>query len=48
MKESIAYKFAQSSVLNDNNLTDDEKLAVLRVLMDREELAIFKERELEK
>lgn len=44
MKESVAYKFAQCAVLNDNIMTDDEKLAVLRVLIEREDLAIYKEK----
>lgn len=47
MKESDAYKLAQSSVLHDQRLTDSYKLRILRILMDREELAEFKERELE-
>ena len=45
MKESVAYKFAQCSVLNDNTMTDDEKLVVLRILMDRENMALFREKE---
>ena len=48
MKESVAYKFAQCSVLNDSTMTDDEKLAVLRVLIEREDLALFVEKEKEK
>lgn len=48
MKESVAYKIAQCSVLNDNTLKDHEKLAVLRILMDRENLALFAEKEMKK
>jgi hypothetical protein len=45
MKESVAYKIAQCSVLNDHTLKDHEKLTVLRVLMEREDLALFVEKE---
>ena len=45
MKESVAYKIAQCAVLNDSTMTDDGKLAVLRILMDREDLALFREKE---
>ena len=48
MRESVAYKFAQCAVLNDNTMTDDEKLAVLRVLIEREDLALFTEKEMKK
>lgn len=43
MKESIAIKLAQRSVLNDGNLAEREKLEVLRVLMDREKIALIME-----
>ena len=45
MLESMAYRLAQGSVLHDGNLPEHEKLAVLRVLFEREDLALFVERE---
>ena len=43
MKESYAFKLAQYSVLRDENLKEHEKLAILRVLIEREDLALFTE-----
>ncbi len=45
MKESVAYKFAQCSVLHDTRLNDYDKLAILKILMDREDMALFREKE---
>jgi hypothetical protein len=48
MKKSLAYKLAQFAVLRDKDLHDTEKLQVLRVLIDAEDLARFTEQEEEK
>lgn len=45
MKTSDAYKAAQLAVLAYDNLSDEEKLFILYVLMDAEDLAKFKEGE---
>ena len=44
MKKSLIYKCAQASVLNDNRLTDNNKLEILRELMDKEDVAIYCEK----
>lgn len=47
MKKSLAYKLAQFAILN-GCLENHEKLQVLRVLIDAEDLARFTEQEEEK
>lgn len=44
MKKSEVYKLAQLSVLYDDSLNADEKLAVLGQLIDDERLAKFSEK----
>lgn len=43
MKKSDIYKMAQEAVLTANYLTAEAKLAILRELMSKEDLEIFKE-----
>ena len=45
MKRSAIYKLAQIAVLDSNRLAPDVKLAVLRELMDKEDVAAFCEKE---
>ena len=45
MKKSMAYKAAQYSVLSDTSLCGSNKLEVLRVLMEAEDLARFSEKQ---
>lgn len=44
MKKSMAYKTAQFAVLRYDGLCDSSKLEVLRVLMEREDMALFSEK----
>jgi len=48
MKESVAFVLAQNAVLAYDGLGSYEKLKVLRALMDREDVALFKEKQEEK
>ena len=48
MKKSEAFYKAQLAVLNDPNITFEETLEVLAVLMDEEKMAKFGENRLEK
>jgi hypothetical protein len=48
MKQSEAFHKAQLSVLNDPNITFEETLEILRVLMHEEDLALFSEKKEEK
>ena len=43
MKKSAIYKFAQLAVLDYDDFTPIERLAVLKELMDRESLELFSE-----
>ena len=43
MKKSLIYKLAQNAVLV-SNLSNHEKLEILRELMDREDTALFVEK----
>lgn len=45
MNKSTAYKVAQISVLNNEFVCSEDKLAVLRVLMESEDLAIYCEKQ---
>ena len=45
MKKSEIYKKAQVAVLNDESLSEEEKLDILRELIKKRDLAIFAERE---
>lgn len=47
MKESIALHMAQIAVVNSLAIKAEDKLEVLKVLMDREGLALFREKETE-
>ena len=44
MKESYAMRLAQYAVLKYSGLEEHEKLEVLRVLFDREETALLREK----
>ena len=44
MNKSLAYKAAQYSVLRDTCICDGDKLEILRVLMEAEDLAKFNEK----
>lgn len=48
MKESVAYKLAQMAVLDYTRLNYEQKLEILRVLMGREDLAVYCEKQKEK
>ena len=48
MTKSKLYKLAQFAVLRDEYLNAHDKLDVLRELMDKEDLALFSERQKEK
>lgn len=48
MKESVAFKQAQVTVLDYPRLNYEQKLEILRVLMEREDMALFKEKQEEK
>ena len=48
MKKSQVFYKAQLAVLNDPNITYDETLEILAVLMEEEKLAKFSERQKEK
>lgn len=48
MKESEAYQLAEMAVVNSPCLSAQDKLAVLRVLFDKEDLALYIERKEEK
>ena len=48
MKKSMAYFKAQISVLADELIPHHEKLEILRVLIDAEDVAKFSEKEAEK
>ena len=43
MKKSIAYHMAQISVLMDELISTEEKLEILRVLQDAEDVAKYSE-----
>ena len=43
MKESELLKKAQVAVVESRNLTNYEKVDILRLLLQKEELALFKE-----
>ena len=45
MNKSLAYKYAQLSVLADDGLCGSNKLEVLRVLMEAEDLAEYCEKQ---
>jgi hypothetical protein len=44
MKQSEAFHKAQLSVLNDQNITFEETLEILKVLMHEEGIALFTEK----
>lgn len=44
MKESAIFKLAQMAVLDYTRLNYDQKLEILRVLMEKEDVAIFCEK----
>lgn len=44
MRESVIYKLAQYSVLNDNSLSDPNKMEILRELISKEDVALFVEK----
>lgn len=48
MKKSMAYKLAQMAVLDYPRLNYEQKLEILRVLMEAEDLALFCEKQEEK
>lgn len=48
MKESDALKLAQMAVVDCQHFKAVEKLEIIEVLMDKEKLALYVERELEK
>jgi hypothetical protein len=48
MKESAIFKLAQMAVLDYPRLNYDQKLEILRVLMEKEDVAIFCEKQKEK
>lgn len=48
MKKSVIYKLAQCAVLTTANLSEYDKLTILRELMGAEDLAKFTERQQEK
>ena len=48
MKKSNAYYLAQVAVLRDRLLDESQKLPVLRLLMESEDVALYVEREAEK
>lgn len=43
MKDSIALAKAQVAVLENSNIADEEKLSILKVLFDAEQLAVMRE-----
>lgn len=43
MKKSVAYNVAQIAVLKSQNISAEDKLEILRVLMDDENIAIYVE-----
>jgi hypothetical protein len=45
MKKSTAYKLAQHALLTSSAVSGSEKLEVLRVLMEAEDLALFCEKQ---
>ena len=45
MKKSIAYNLAQIAVMGCQNIAPENKLEILRVLMDDENLAMFVEQQ---
>jgi hypothetical protein len=47
MKESAAYKLTQMAVLYYPRLNYEQKLEILRVLMSREDLAVYSEKQQE-
>ena len=47
MKKSFAYQLAQLSVMNDGSLRDHEKIDVLRVLFEQEDIEKYTEKERE-
>lgn len=48
MKKSFAYQLAQLSVLNDAGLRDDEKIDILRILFEQEDIERYSEMHTEK
>lgn len=44
MKKSAAYYMAQLSVLTDELIANNEKLEILRVLLDAEDIAKYSEK----
>ena len=48
MSKSTAYKVAQIAVLKNDVICMEDKLAILRVLMDAEDVALFSEKQNEK
>lgn len=45
MKESVAFKLAQIAVLEYDGICNVDKLAILRVLMEKENVAAFVEKQ---
>lgn len=41
MRKSLAYQLAQYSVINDPDLRPNEKVDILRVLMDGEKASLY-------
>ena len=48
MKKSFVYQLVQLSVLNDSGLRDHEKIDILRVLFEQEDIERFSESRAEK
>lgn len=48
MKKSEAFRAAQMAVLSSDSVFSCDKLEILRVLMDSEDLALFSEKQKEK
>lgn len=48
MKDSWKFKLAQIAVIESENITTGDKVEVLKILIDREGLALFVESEEEK
>ena len=48
MKKSTVYQLAAIAVMESNSLSDQDKLTILRELLEREDLSIFVEEQKEK
>jgi ABC-type uncharacterized transport system ATPase subunit len=45
MKKSECFKMAQEAVIKNQSISTEDKLEILRVLMEKEDLALFTEKE---